>query len=153
MPVKLSQWSHFLATHFFTYGQSHFFANWLPESCFWRFITEMIMFSKAGTFKFCWDLLYWRCSTLISASIINYIHYQVWDEITNPLPDLNGSAMTVWEWISIFYLTLYRVCNYFSTLGLKLIYAGKRASWFQLWLTPSDTVKPQRNTLTKLMCT
>ena len=67
VPVKLSQWSHFLATHFFTYGQSHFYANWLPESCFWRFITELIMFSKAGTFKFCWDLLYWRCSTLISA--------------------------------------------------------------------------------------
>ena len=39
---------------------------------------------------------------LIKGWLINYIHYKVWDEITNPFPNFNGGAIEVWEWISNF---------------------------------------------------
>ena len=32
-----------------------------------------------------------------------YMHYDdVWDEITYPIPNFNGAAVEVWEWISNF---------------------------------------------------
>ena len=34
--------------------------------------------------------------------ISNYIHYNVWDEIIYPFPNLNGSTVEVWEWINNF---------------------------------------------------
>ena len=42
--------------------------------------------------------------TLIPAWLSNYmyIHYKVWDEITYPLPNFNGEAVEVWEWIRNF---------------------------------------------------
>ena len=36
------------------------------------------------------------------AWISNYIHYEMWGEITYPLPNLNGATVEVWEWISNF---------------------------------------------------
>ena len=44
------------------------------------------------------------CSVVVWIS--NYIHYNVWDEITYPFPNLNGSAVEVWEWMSNFILHL-----------------------------------------------
>ena len=38
--------------------------------------------------------------TLIPAYISNYMPSKVWDEITNPFPEFNGSTGEVWEWIS-----------------------------------------------------
>ena len=32
----------------------------------------------------------------------NYIHYNVWDEITDPSPNLNGGTVEVLEWMSNF---------------------------------------------------
>ena len=32
--------------------------------------------------------------------LMNYTHYQVWDEITYPFPNFNGSTVEVWEWTS-----------------------------------------------------
>ena len=32
----------------------------------------------------------------------NYIHYNVWDEITYPFPNFNGGTVEVWEWLSNF---------------------------------------------------
>ena len=32
----------------------------------------------------------------------NYIHYKVWDEITNPFPNYNSGTTEVWELISNF---------------------------------------------------
>ena len=34
----------------------------------------------------------------IPAWISNYIHYQVWDEITYPFPNFNSTTVEVWEW-------------------------------------------------------
>ena len=31
---------------------------------------------------------------------MNYIHYDVWDEITNPFPNFNGYTVEVLEWVS-----------------------------------------------------
>ena len=31
----------------------------------------------------------------------NYIHYKVWDEIINPLPNFDRTPIDVWKWISI----------------------------------------------------
>ena len=36
------------------------------------------------------------------AWISDSIHYKVWDEITYPLPNFNGTTVEVWEWISNF---------------------------------------------------
>ena len=50
----------------------------------------------------------------------------VWDEITYPFPNFNGTAVEVWEWISNFILlTFYNGCNYLSMLSLKSIYVSK----------------------------
>ena len=40
--------------------------------------------------------------TLIPASISNYIHYKVWDEITYQFPNFSGD---VWEWVSNLHFT------------------------------------------------
>ena len=39
-------------------------------------------------------LLTWL--TLIPAWISDYIHYEVWNEVTYPFPNLNGSAIEIW---------------------------------------------------------
>ena len=44
----------------------------------------------------------WYGLTLIPAWISNYIHYKMWDEITNPFTHFNGATVEVWEWISNF---------------------------------------------------
>ena len=36
------------------------------------------------------------------ASIRNYTHYKMWDEISYPFPNFNGSTVDVWEWITDF---------------------------------------------------
>ena len=41
---------------------------------------------------------------LIPAWMINHMHYKVWDGITNPISNFNGSTVEVWEWISNFIL-------------------------------------------------
>ena len=41
--------------------------------------------------------------TLISAWISNYIHYNVWDEITNPFLNFNGATVEVQEFYSILF--------------------------------------------------
>ena len=38
---------------------------------------------------------YWYGLTLILAWISNYIHYKVWDEITNPFLNFNGATVEV----------------------------------------------------------
>ena len=40
--------------------------------------------------------------SLITTRIINYIQYDVWDEITYPFPNFNGKAAEVWDWINNF---------------------------------------------------
>ena len=54
--------------------------------------------------------------SLILAWIINYIHYKAWDEITHPSQNVNG-AMDMQ-----FNPTLYRLCDYLSMSGFKLIH-------------------------------
>ena len=40
--------------------------------------------------------------TLIPAWISNYIHHNMWDEITYSFPNFNGCTVEVWDWISNF---------------------------------------------------
>ena len=42
-----------------------------------------------------WGLFYWHGLTLIPAWISNYIHYEVWDEITYPFLNFNGATVEV----------------------------------------------------------
>ena len=49
-----------------------------------------------------WSPFYWYGCTLIPSWISNYIHYNVWDEITHPFSDFKGAAIEVWEWRSNF---------------------------------------------------
>ena len=39
--------------------------------------------------------IYWHGLTLIPAWISNYIHYNVWDEITYPFLNFNGATVEV----------------------------------------------------------
>ena len=53
----------------------------------------------------CWSILTIGTILLltwINFSISNYVHHNVWDEITYPFPNLNGAAVEVWGWISNF---------------------------------------------------
>ena len=47
-------------------------------------------------------LFYLHGLTLTPAWINDYIHYKVWDGITYPFPNINGSTVEVWEWNSNF---------------------------------------------------
>ena len=46
--------------------------------------------------------IYYHGLTLILTWISNYIHYEVWDEVTYQFPDFNGATVEVWESISNF---------------------------------------------------
>ena len=64
---------------------------------------------------------------LIQTWINNYIHYDVWDEITDPLLNLSGCAVKVWEWKSNFIPHFTMTCHYFPLLALKLNHVRKGA--------------------------
>ena len=54
------------------------------------------------------------------AWIINYTHFEVWDEITYPFQNLNGAAVEVFgQEISSY---IYKAFDYLSILVLKLIH-------------------------------
>ena len=38
-----------------------------------------------------------RCLCAVDSS--SYINYKVWDEITYPFPNFNGTTVEVWEWL------------------------------------------------------
>ena len=44
-----------------------------------------------------WGPLCQHGLSLMPALIGNYIHYKVWDEITYPFPNINGTTVEVWE--------------------------------------------------------
>ena len=47
----------------------------------------------------------------------------MWDEITYPFPNFNGSTIEVWEWISK--ISLHLAAHVTIYLGLQLIHVGK----------------------------
>ena len=65
---------------------------------------------------------------LIPGWISNHMPCKVQGEITYPFPNFNGCTVEVWEWICIFYSTLYNDCIYLPMLGLKLTHVCKRSS-------------------------
>ena len=70
---------------------------------------------------------HWYGLTLFPAWISNYIHHNVWVEITYPFPNFNGYTVEVWEWISNFIPLLYWACNYLSTQAIS--------EWLHPWFT------------------
>ena len=64
---------------------------------------------------------------------------RMWDEITNPFPNLNGATVQVWKWIGYFIPhNLMGVINYSSKLGTKFIHVNKmgprnRIYYYPLW--------------------
>ena len=63
--------------------------------------------------------------TVIPAWINNYIHYNVRDEITYPLPNFRGTATEVWQWIRNFiahfiaYVITYSCWDYSKSMLVK----------------------------------
>ena len=39
---------------------------------------------------------------ILPAQLADYSHYEVWDEITYPVPNFNGATIDIWEWIGNF---------------------------------------------------
>ena len=58
----------------------------------------------------------------MTARISNFSHYDVWDEITNLFPNVNGGTVEVYEWIS-------NVISRFTWHVIRLIHASKMVSW------------------------
>ena len=38
----------------------------------------------------------------MTARLSNYIHYEMWDDITYPFPNVNDRTVEVWDWKSDF---------------------------------------------------
>ena len=64
--------------------------------------------------------------TLIPAWIRNHTPSKVWDEITYPFLNFNGTTVEVYEWISNFVLHIRMGAITLSMLGLKLNHVSKR---------------------------
>ena len=67
--------------------------------------TQMILWDINQQYAwpaFPYGLFYQHGLSLIPALTSNHIHYNVWDEITYPFPNFNGTTVEVWEWISNF---------------------------------------------------
>ena len=63
------------------------------EIYFWFFLLWWC-YSEFGSY---WGSFYQHGLTFQA-----WIHYDVWEEMTNPFPNLNSTAVEVWEWISNF---------------------------------------------------
>ena len=50
----------------------------------------------------------------------------MWDKIDYPLPNFNGAAIEIWEWISSFIPYYLIGCYHLSMLWFKLFHACKR---------------------------
>ena len=68
--------------------------------CIWKYYNKNYIFAFS-IFLQCWNILLTRINFNV-AWITNYIHYNVWDEITYPFPNFNGTTIEVWKWISNF---------------------------------------------------
>ena len=75
------------------------------------------------------------CFNLNPALTSNYIHYNVWDEITYPF--LNFQRCKRWSLgvDKYFHPTLYWVYDYLYMLGLKLNHVNKRCHWYEVIFT------------------
>ena len=97
-------------------------------------------------------------------SISDYIHCNVWDQITSPFPNFNGATVEVLGMDKQFHPTLYNTCDYLPMLGLKLINVSKRDIWwnsyvavklchiFLLWsrMSLTGTVESQKTKVTQV---
>ena len=81
--------------------------------------------------RYTWVPFYYHCLTLISAWISDYIHYNVWDEITYPFLNFNCATVDVYKWISSCILHFTGACDYLSMLGLKSNHVSKRGYWHE----------------------
>ena len=66
---------------------------------------------------------------LIPAWKTNYVRYTVWDEITSPFPNFNGTAVEVCEWISSFIPHFNVHVIAYPCSGLKLNHVSERDPW------------------------
>ena len=68
---------------------------WTSESTlngsYWTYVYNL----KSQQYADIWGLFYLHGLTWISAWISNYIHYNVWDEITYPFLNFNGATVEV----------------------------------------------------------
>ena len=70
-----------------------------PCATYMGSIPIYIPYQRAGAFRHQGTrLLTWINFNLTRIS--NYIHWNMWDEITYPFPNFNGVTVEVWEWIS-----------------------------------------------------
>ena len=63
------------------------------------------------------------CLTLIQAWISNYIHYEVWDEITYPFPNFKSCTIEVWKLIGNF-IPHFMMDGLLIHAGIKVILQG-----------------------------
>ena len=68
--------------------------------------------------------------TLFILSYLNDIHYRVWDEITYPFTNFNGTAVEVWGWISYFVPHFTRhVITYHVGIKVNKVASGYKDQW------------------------
>ena len=59
----------------------------------------------------------------------NYMPSKVWDEISYPFPNFNGTTMEVWEWIINFISHFTMDVITYPCWEFKLVYHGEREPW------------------------
>ena len=73
------------------------------QKCFYvRHLSQVVSNVLMNCPDFFWGPFYKHGLTSIPAWISNHIHHKVWDEITYPFPNFNGTTVEVWEWVSNF---------------------------------------------------
>ena len=87
-----------------------------------------------------WGLIHiWshdESSVLVPAWISNYMYCKVWDEITYPFENFNGTTVEIWEWISSFIPHLINV-NPCYTRGL--LWTRQQDHTNKFWRTKDST--------------
>ena len=80
----------------------------------------------------------------------NYIHYKVWDEITYPFPNFNGTAVGVWEWISNFIPHFVHVRSTSTTLDWRHIRRGGASNHWLLKCLFNSLSEQKKNPIKSL---
>ena len=70
--------------------------------------------------------------TLITVWTSNYIHYKIWDEITDPFLNFNGATVKILERISNSFSNFTGQVITYPIMGLKLNHISKRVSGIEM---------------------
>ena len=115
-----------------------------------QYMDPFYQHGKRGPFTTCMP----KNLTLNPAWTSNFIHYQVWDEITSPFPNFMVESLKFGN-EEVISPTLYWVCDYLSMLRSKTIHVSERSPgpvFCLLLRVSSDYAQPITGQVTEVTC-